>query len=320
MIFASAPFAFDGFRSLRRAAPLAALLLFGACAGDPAGDLTKRKIRVTATVGMVGDLVRNVGGDRVEVTTLMGPGVDPHLYKASEGDISRLSSADIVFYNGLVLEGKMGDVLEKIRERGKPTVPVAEAIDHALLRTPPEFAGHPDPHVWFDVSLWSNTIPAAVEALSALDPTRREAYAANGVRYKLALDSLHAECKAALATIPREGRVLVTAHDAFGYFGRAYDVDVVGLQGISTTSEYGLKDVQRLVDLIAERGVKAVFVESSVPRRSIEAVVEGCRARGHDVKIGGQLFSDAMGESGTPEGSYVGMVRSNVNKIVGALR
>ncbi len=310
--------------SARRGIALAVLvpaaLGLSACGGGAADDLASRRIRVTATVGMVGDLVRNVGGERVEVTALMGPGVDPHLYKASEGDIARLSSADIVFYNGLFLEGKMGEILEKIRGRGKPTVPVAERIDRSLLRTPPEFQGHPDPHVWFDVSLWANTIDAAVEGLASIDPGSRPAYEANAARFRAELAALHAESAEALATIPRETRVLVTAHDAFGYFGRAYDVDVVGLQGISTTSEYGLRDVQRLVELIAERGVKAVFVESSVPTRSIEAVVEGCRAKGHAVEIGGQLFSDAMGEAGTPEGTYVGMVRHNVTTIVEALR
>jgi manganese/zinc/iron transport system substrate-binding protein len=307
----------------RRFAALALLLAIAlsifACSA-PREDLANRKIRVTATVGMVADLVRNVGGDRVEVTALMGPGVDPHLYKASEGDIARLSAADVIFYNGLVLEGKMGEILGKIREQGKPAIAVAEAIDRSLLRTPPEFQGHPDPHVWFDVSMWAMTIDSVVEGLAALDPASRTAYEVNGARYRVALDSLHAECKEKLATIPRERRVLVTAHDAFGYFGRAYDVDVVGLQGISTSSEYGLKDVQRLVDLVAERGVKAVFVESSVPARSIEAVVEGCRAKGHEVQIGGELFSDAMGEAGTPEGTYVGMVRHNVETIVKALQ
>ncbi len=295
------------------------LAMLPGCGGDR-DDLGSRKIRVTATVGMVADLVKNVGGDRVEVTALMGPGVDPHLYKASEGDIARLSEADVIFYNGLVLEGKMGEIMEKLRARGKPTVAVAERIDRALLRTPAEFKGHPDPHVWFDVSLWAQTIDAAVDGLAALDPASRAAFEANGTRYRASLDSLHAECAETLATIPKEGRVLVTAHDAFGYFGRAYDVDVVGLQGISTSSEYGLRDVHRLVDLVVGRRVKAVFVESSVPTRSIEAVVEGCRARGHDVKIGGQLFSDAMGEAGTPEGTYVGMVRANVHTITEALR
>ncbi len=278
------------------------------------------KIRVTATVGMVGDLARNVGGEHVEVTTLMGPGVDPHLYKASEGDIARLSGADIVFYNGLLLEGKMVDVLVKVARRGKPTVPVSETIDESRLREPPEFQGHYDPHIWFDVSLWAETIPAVVTALSELDPAHAKTYEANGAAYAQTLAALHEEVRAAIATIPKEARVLVTAHDAFGYFGVAYDIEVIGLQGVSTLAEYGLRDVQRIVDLISARSVRAVFVESSVPRRSIEAVVAGCTAKGHDVKIGGQLFSDAMGEAGTPEGTYLGMVRHNVKTIVESLR
>jgi manganese/zinc/iron transport system substrate-binding protein len=283
-------------------------------------DFSKRKIRVTTTVGMVADMVKNVGADRVEVISLMGPGVDPHLYKASEGDIARLSGADIVFYNGLVLEGKMTEIFQKIRERGKPTIPIGESLDPSLLRTPPEFKGHHDPHVWFDVSLWAKTIDAVVKGLSELDPPGSATYESNAAAYRAQLETLHQECRQNLATIPKEGRVLVTAHDAFGYFGRAYDVEVVGLQGISTSSEYGLRDVQRLVDLIAERKIKAVFVESSVPTRSIEAVVEGCRAKGWNVKIGGQLFSDAMGAGGTPEGTYIGMVRHNVHVIVEALK
>jgi manganese/zinc/iron transport system substrate-binding protein len=193
-------------------------------------------------------------------------------------------------------------------------------LDPSLLRTPPEFKGHHDPHVWFDVSLWAKTIDAVVKGLSELDPPGSATYESNAAAYRAQLETLHQECRQNLATIPKEGRVLVTAHDAFGYFGRAYDVEVVGLQGISTSSEYGLRDVQRLVDLIAERKIKAVFVESSVPTRSIEAVVEGCRAKGWNVKIGGQLFSDAMGAGGTPEGTYIGMVRHNVHVIVEALK
>jgi manganese/zinc/iron transport system substrate-binding protein len=306
----------------------AALLSLAGCSrsgeeGDVAAQgapLAERKIRVTTTVGMVADVVRNVGGERVEVTALMGPGVDPHLYKASEGDIARLSGADIVFYNGLFLEGKMGDVLARIAERGLPTIAVAERIDPARLHRPAQFEGHPDPHVWFDVSLWMETVPLVVEGLSGLDPDSRPLFEENARAFLVRLRELHAWCAAELATIPAERRVLITAHDAFGYFGSAYDVEVVGLQGLSTASEYGLRDVQRIVDLVVARRVKAVFVESSVPRRSIEAVVQGCRAKGHDVRIGGELFSDAMGAAGTREGTYVGMVRANVTTIVEALR
>jgi manganese/zinc/iron transport system substrate-binding protein len=269
---------------------------------------------------MVADTARNVGGERVEVTSLMGAGVDPHLYKASEGDLDRLTGADVIFYNGLNLEGKMGDLFVKMAGGGKPTVAVSEGIEKSLLREPPEFQGHADPHVWFDVSMWAQTIPPVVEALSKLDPGSRPLYETNGKAYHEKLMELHGFCKERLASVPKSQRVLVTAHDAFGYFGRAYDVEVVGLQGVSTVSEVSLDGVRKLVDLIVSRKLKAVFVESSVPKRSIEAVVEGCRARGHDVRIGGTLFSDAMGEPNTPQGTYPGMVRHNVEAIVTALK
>ncbi len=290
------------------------------CEAGSGADVSGRKIRVTVTTGMIADTVARVGGERVEVTALMGPGVDPHLYKPSEGDIARLQNADIIFYNGLNLEGKMGDLFVKMAASGKPTVAVTEGIDRSVLREPPEFQGHYDPHVWFDVSLWSQTVPTIVEALSRLDPGSRSLYEANGREVRQRLAELHAYCKRRLAEIPEPQRVLVTAHDAFGYFGRAYDVEVVGLQGISTVSEVSLSDVQRLVERITRQRIKAVFVESSVPKRSIEAVVQGCEARGHPVRIGGMLFSDALGEAGTPEGTYEGMVRHNVETIVAALK
>ena len=267
-------------------------------------------LRVTATTGMIADTARRVGGERVAVTALMGPGIDPHLYKASEGDIAKLSGADLILYNGLNLEGKMGEIFAKMASGGKPTVAVADALPKNQLREPTGPAaqtlgvGHHDPHIWFDVSIWARTIPPVVEALSRLDATHASEFVANGEKYRQELDALHAECKTRLAVVPSERRVLVTAHDAFGYFGRAYDVEVVGLQGISTASEYGLKDVQRIVDQLVARKIKAVFIESSVPRRSIEAVIAGCTARGHTPALGGTLFSDAMGAEGTPEGAY----------------
>lgn len=306
-------------RTRWRAIPLLALLLFG-CSSGSSGDLSGREIKVTVTTGMIRDTVAKIGGERTQVTGLMGPGVDPHLYKASEGDIARLQEADIIFYNGLFLEGKMGDILVKIARGGKPVVAVSESVDPELLTEPPEFQGHYDPHIWFDVSMWAQTVPAIVEALSELDPSSRAMFEANGDAYRRELLALHEHCRERIASIERSRRVLVTAHDAFGYFGRAYEIEVIGLQGISTAAEYGLKDINRVVDILCERNIKAVFVESSVPRRSIEAVVEGCRARGHQVSIGGQLFSDAMGAEGTTEGTYVGMVRYNVETIVGSLR
>lgn len=300
---------------------LIALLALG-CSGAPAqadSDLAGRQIKAVATTGQVADLLANVGGERVEVVSLMGPGVDPHLYKASESDVSRLSSADIIFYNGLNLEGKMADLFERMAST-RPTVAVAEAIPQDRLFQPPEFEGHFDPHVWFDPTLWTHTIDEAERALSDMDPDSAHIYRANADRYRAELEELHEWITAEMDTVPREQRVLVTAHDAFGYFGNQYDVEVVGLQGISTETEAGVADVQALVELIASRKIKAIFVESSVPRRNLEAVQAAVRARGHEVAIGGELFSDAMGEPGTPGGTYVGMIRHNVQTIASALR
>lgn len=295
---------------------VAALVAAGCGAGGESGG---GRMRVTATIGMVADVARAIGGEHVAVTALMGPGVDPHLYKASEGDIERLGAAKLILYNGLNLEGKMGDVLVRM-SRDRLTVPVTEAVPESLLREPPEFAGHYDPHLWFDVALWRRVADRIREALIEADPAHRGDYERSAAAYDDSLAALDAWVRESIATIPPSGRVLVTAHDAFGYFGRAYGLEVVGLQGISTVSEFGLADVRRLVDLIVSRRVKAVFIESSVPRRSVDAVVEGCRARGHQVVVGGTLYSDAMGPEGTPDGTYLGMVRANVRTIVEALR
>lgn len=275
-------------------------------------------INAVATIGMIADIVKEIGGDFVKVTGLMGAGVDPHLYKASEGDIHKLSNADIIFYNGLNLEGKMGDIFVKMA-RSKPTVAVSDGIDPKMLREPPEFQGHFDPHVWFDVKLWAMATQQVVKALSDYDPAHAAVYADNAKRYLAQLDTLDKWCKTQIAQIPKAKRVLITAHDAFGYFGRAYDIEVVGLQGISTVSEFGLNDIKRIVDMIVDRKIEAVFVESSIPKRSIDAVVEGVKSRGHNVIIGGTLFSDAVGTAGTPEGTYIGMVRSNVATIATSL-
>lgn len=299
-------------------ASLATTVLLAGCGGAPAGR-GSGALAVTTTTGMIADLAGRIGGERVRVTGLMGPGVDPHLYKASEGDLERLGAADLILYNGLNLEGKMSDILVKM-SRGRPTVAVTEAIPESLLRTPPEMLGHWDPHVWFDVALWMRAAERARDALVEADPGGRATYERNAAATLDTLRALDAWVRTRIAEVPREGRVLVTAHDAFGYFGRAYDIEVIGLQGISTVSEFGLADVRRIVELIVSRRIKAVFVESSVPRRSIEAVVEGCRARGHEVAIGGTLYSDAMGAAGTPDGTYPGMVRANVNAIVEALK
>ena len=303
---------------MRRIYILLCALIATACSA-PEQEASNGRIKIVATTGMVADLARNIGGDRVEVIGLMGPGVDPHYYKASQGDLARITDADIVLFNGLFLEGKMEDIFTKMA-RSKKVVAVAGGVDEKNLRRPPEFLGHFDPHIWFDVSLWAQTVEVAVASLSELDPEGAEVYRRNGEQYRARLDALHQWVIEQVGQIPEQQRVLITAHDAFGYFGLAYGFEVVGLQGISTVAEYGVNDVTQLVDRIFERQVKAIFVESSVPVRSIEAVRQGCLNRGFEVVIGGTLYSDAMGGAGSGADSYVGMVESNVNTIVGALR
>ncbi len=301
---------------------VALLFLFGwvACSGKPVDEPEDSgQVSVVCTTGMVADLAEQIGGERVRVVGLMGPGVDPHYYKASQGDLSKLERADLILYNGLFLEGKMQDIFGKIA-RTKKVVAVADAMDKEHLLQPADFAGDYDPHVWFDVDLWQEAIDPVVRALSEVDPQGAEVYRQNGTAYRQVLSSLHAWVVEQVETVPVEQRVLITAHDAFGYFGRAYGIEVMGLQGISTVAEYGVNDVTQLVDLISERKVPAIFVESSVPERSIEAVRQGCLQRGHAVVIGGTLYSDAMGAPGSGADSYEGMVRTNVETIVGALR
>ena len=274
---------------------------------------------VVATTGIVADLVRSIAADTVEVRALMGPGVDPHLYKATHGDLGLLGKANCIFYSGLHLEGKMQEVLEALSKK-KRTVAVTSAIDKKLLRSPPEFSGQYDPHLWFDVKLWSQTIVTVQDTLSALLPQHAEDYARNAREYTKTLQELDSWVRQQIEKIPVPQRLLITAHDAFGYFGQAYGIEVSALQGISTASEFGLVDVQRLINLIIERKLKAIFVETSVPERFIQAIQQGVKAKGSQVLLGGMLYSDALGESGSGAESYVGMVRTNVTMIVGALQ
>jgi manganese/zinc/iron transport system substrate-binding protein len=293
-----------------------------ACSGGNAASdvpLAERTINVVTTTGMIADIVRNIGGDRVHVTALMGPGVDPHLYKASEGDVRLLQEADLIFYNGLHLEAQMGEVLERLNEFGRKTVPVTDKIDRSLLQSPPQFAGNYDPHVWFDVTLWMKAADQVQETFLEVDPGSATTYEANAESYLAELEELHQYVLDRANTVPAEQRILVTAHDAFNYFGRAYGFEVRGLQGISTEAQAGTADVQALADFIVEKQIPAVFVESSVPQRNVEAVQAAVQAQGFAVEIGGSLFSDAMGTEGTPEGTYVGMVRHNIDTIVEAL-
>jgi len=276
-------------------------------------------IRVTATIGMIADAVTNIGGDRVDVTALMGPGIDPHLYKPGANDINALGEADIIFYGGLHLEGRMAELLDKIPRLGIPTIGVGDETPPDKLRTPPEFEGKPDPHIWFSVPLWQIAVDIISQGLTDFSPVDGDVFAANTAAYQEELDALDTYIREQTATVPPDLRVLVTAHDAFGYFGEEYGYEVHGIQGISTATEAGAGDIQDLTDLIVTREIPAIFVESSVSPATIVAVREACHAQGWDVVIGGNLYSDAMGESGTPEGAYIGMFTHNIDTIAGAL-
>ncbi len=298
----------------------ASMLLFGCGGGDEAaeGDNGKDKLNIVATTGMIADAARNVGGEQVMVNGLMGPGVDPHLYKASEGDVTRMSNADLIFYNGLHLEGAMSEVLEQMSGRIQ-TFAVSEGIDKGILLSSADYKGAHDPHIWFDVTLWMKAVEGIRDMLKKIDPDKAEIYENNARAYLAKLDSLHQYVKSQAEIIPQQQRVLITAHDAFSYFGRAYGFEVKGLQGISTVSEAGTADVKDLAEYIVNNKIPAIFIESSVPKRNIEAVQAAVKSRGFEVKIGGELYSDAMGTRGTPEGTYLGMVRHNINTIVEAL-
>jgi len=295
----------------------------GAGAGLHAGfEDDDGKLRVATTTNFITDTVAEVGGSRVDVVGLMGPGVDPHLYRASAGDVGTLRDADVVFYGGLLLEAKLEEVLEEIGEE-RPAIAVTRDIPKAELLDAP--SGAPsgeeyDPHIWFDVALWMRAVGTIRDELVEADPDGADEYRRNARRYLAELKLLDDQVREQLATIPPRRRVLVTSHDAFRYLGSAYDVDVAAIQGISTADEATTADIERIAGLIADRGVRAVFVESSVPPQTIEAVLAAAAQRGADTRIGGELFSDAAGAPGSPEGTYVGMVRANVEHLVEGLR
>jgi manganese/zinc/iron transport system substrate-binding protein len=293
------------------------LIVLAGCVPGDAAEADAR-LQVVTTTGMIGDAARRVGGDQINVVSLMGPGVDPHLYKASEGDVRRIFRAQVIFYNGLHLEARMGEVLEHMGERIR-TVAVSDRIDRSRLMRPPEFEGAYDPHIWFDVALWMEAVRSIRDTLAEEDPQNADGYAARAEAYLAELEELDRYVRTQAVRVPVERRVLITAHDAFNYFGGAYGFEVRGLQGISTAAEAGTADVQGLSEFIASRRIPAIFIESSVSPRAVEAVQAAVRARGYRVEIGGELFSDALGRAGTPEGSYVGMVRHNIDTIVGAL-
>jgi len=297
-------------------------LLMVALAGcaKSGGESADGRIQVVATTSILADLANAVGGDRVSVEGLMGPGVDPHLYKASEGDVTAMAGANLIVYNGLDLEGKMTDVFSEMKERGQPTTALArEALTDSVLLGSPDYAGNFDPHVWMDVQLWSRAARHLAEELARVDTSNADVYRTRAQRYADTLAQVDAQLQSLAQGVPEAQRVLITSHDAFRYFGRAYGFEVRGLQGISTASEAGTADVQRLADFVARREIPAVFVESSVPRRGIDAVRAAVRAKGFDVEIGGTLYGDALGSPGTPAGTYIGMVRSNMQTITRAL-
>lgn len=277
------------------------------------------KLKVVTTTNILADLVTQIGGDNISLQSLMGAGVDPHLYKASEGDVTKLYNADIVFYSGLHLEGKLVDIFEKMKSK-KNTVSVGEGLPKDQLISSENFGGNYDPHVWFNVQFFKIFADIVTEELSKADSENADTYAANNKKYQKELDELEVDLKNTISTLPKEKRILVTAHDAFNYFGNAYGFEVVGLQGISTATEAGVKDVQELSKFIIDNKVKAIFIESSVPRRTIEALQAAVISKGHEVEIGGSLYSDALGNPGTEEGTYVGMFKYNVNTIVNALK
>ncbi|MXV78703.1 manganese transporter [Candidatus Poribacteria bacterium] len=276
------------------------------------------KIRIVTTTGMITDVVKNVGGEKVDVIGLMGPGIDPHLYKATGKDIERLTSADIIFYNGLHLESKMADVFGNMSGDTK-SFAVAESVSKESLLPLPDSNGHYDPHLWFDVSLWMKVVENVRDTLIEYKPDIKADVSRNAKQYLDELTQLHQDVKAQVERIPVEQRVLITAHDAFNYFGNAYGFEVRGLQGISTVAKASIADVQQLATFITERRIPAIFVETSVSVKNLEAVKDAVKSKGYDVEIGGELFSDAMGGEGTPEGTYIGMVRHNIDTIVSAL-
>jgi manganese/zinc/iron transport system substrate-binding protein len=268
---------------------------------------------------MLTDLVKNIGADLIEIEGLMGPGVDPHLYKASEGDVSKLFNADVIFYNGLHLEGKLVAVFEKM-DTQKTTVALGEFLAKEGLIGSDYFASNYDPHVWFNIQYFKEFSDKVTSVLSEKDPKNAASFTANNLAFQQELDLLHTAVVNTIATLAPEKRILVTAHDAFNYFGKAYGFKVVGLQGLSTATEAGVQDVQKLSEYIIANKVKAIFIESSVPRRTIEALEAAVLSKGHQVSIGGSLYSDALGDGGSVEGTYVGMFLYNVKTIVNALQ
>ncbi|MCX7737611.1 MAG: zinc ABC transporter substrate-binding protein [Candidatus Kapabacteria bacterium] len=279
-----------------------------------------KKLKVVATTTMITDLVKQIAGDKVELNGLMKSGVDPHLYKATEGDINLFLEADVIFYNGLHLEGKLVELFEKMNKRGGNLFAISDGIDKSFLITSSNFANNYDPHIWFDIGLWKKAAEFVANKLAIIDTTNKEFYLESLKTYIIKLDSAENIVKQKVNELPKEQRILITAHDAFNYFGRAYDFKVMGLQGISTLSEASVFDVQNLANFIIENDVKAIFIETSVPMKNIEALRQAVKSKGKEIKIGGELFSDSLGNNDKPEGTYIGMMIYNVNRIVNSLK
>ncbi|MFJ5772001.1 metal ABC transporter solute-binding protein, Zn/Mn family [Psychrobacillus sp. NPDC093180] len=298
---------------------ITAILLVG-CSNNASGDIGKEtKPLVVTTTGQIADAVKEIAGDQVEIKSLMGPGVDPHLYKATQGDLQTLEKADIIFYNGLELEGKMSDIFEKMKKE-KTVVGIGDIVPQDQILKDEAHPELSDPHIWFDINVWEIATKELTKTLSEELPNSKEEFAKNEEAFFKKLSDLSDWTDQRISEIPKKQRVLVTAHDAFNYFGKSHGMEVRGLQGLSTDSEYGLKDVQNIVDFLVDNNIKAVFIESSVSDKAMKAVIEGAKEKGHTIQIGGELYSDAMGAEGTEEGTYIGMYKHNVNTIVDSLK
>ncbi|MEG0450531.1 MAG: zinc ABC transporter substrate-binding protein [Lysinibacillus sp.] len=295
------------------------LLILVGCSGEKAISEDEKEGIVVTTTGQIADAIKEISGDHLTVTALMGPGVDPHLYKATQSDLKKLDEAEAIFYNGLHLEGQMLDIFEQMSEE-KTVFAAAENIDKKSLLAAEGGKTLYDPHVWFELDLWKEVVDGIGDTLVKEYPEFKEDFEANEAAYLKELDELKIYAQQRIREVPEDQRILVTAHDAFNYFGESQGFDVRGLQGLSTDSEYGVKDVQEMVDFLVENNIKAIFVESSVSDKAMKAVIEGAKRKGHDIVIGGQLFSDAMGAAGTKEGTYLGMYQHNVDTIVDALK
>ncbi len=300
-------------RLIKNAFILIAFLSLASCEKK----VEKEEVVITATTGIIADCLKNLLPDEVVIKSLMGPGIDPHLYKPTSADLAKLKEADIVVYNGLALEGKMEEILKNLSKK-KPTLAVSDFLDQENLISSKAYTGLYDPHIWFDMELWREGIQGLSDSIYA----QQEWELGNGKRsaYLDSLSNLSSWISNNLNAVPEEKRILVTAHDAFSYFGRAYGIRVVGLQGISTLSEAGLKDIENTISFIIENQIKAVFIENIVSPKAIKAVIEGCKLQGYDVELGGTLYSDALGKDGTAEGDYLGMIRHNVNTIMNSIR